>query len=376
MARIASPATGSSSPCPRSSIGFFPDIGATWFLPRLPGELGTYCALTGERLDAADGVAAGIATHRVASARFPELVEALCSAVSVDALLGAFAQPAGEGPVRRRRPAIDRLFTGDRIEDILAALDAEASQRMERTPLSPPPRAALMRTKSPTSLKIVLAQMRRGPTLDFTQCMRTEFRIVSRVVRGHDLYEGIRAVIIDKDQAPRWQPATLEAVSAAEVERYFAPLASELELPMSRREPYMSKTDQPQTLEPVQADEGEAEVKQWAYWLVVFLRVMAAVSLFKGLYHWAIVCGIDGAVPVRLRLLSDAVSGRDRVLRGDRSGRGSRAVAGRALGRGGVAHIGHLHGGGRVAVSADLRRKLLGDRGGGAAARHVSRRSH
>ena len=94
-----------------------------------------------------------------------------------------------------------------------------------------PPTAALIRTKSPTSLKIALAQMRRGPALDFDECMRTEFRIVSRVVRGHDFYEGIRAVIVDKDQAPRWQPATLDAVSAAEVERHFAPVADELALP-------------------------------------------------------------------------------------------------------------------------------------------------
>jgi enoyl-CoA hydratase len=221
---------------PEVSIGFFPDVGGTWFLPRMPGELGTYCGLTGERLDAADGVAAGIATHRVATARFPDLVEALCSAVSVDALLGAFAQPAGEGPVAARRGAIGRLFTGDRIENILAALDAEASQNGTEKGTDAAfasAMAALMRTKSPTSLKIVLEQIRLGPTLDFTQCMRTEFRIVSRMVRGYDLYEGIRAVIIDKDQAPRWRPSTVEAVSAAEVERYFAPLASELELPMS-----------------------------------------------------------------------------------------------------------------------------------------------
>src|ERR1700732_642136 len=90
---------------PEVGIGFFPDIGATWFLPRLPGELGSYCALTGERLNAADGGPAGGAHHRVASAKCPELVEALCSAVSVDALLGAFAEPAGEGPVTARRIA-------------------------------------------------------------------------------------------------------------------------------------------------------------------------------------------------------------------------------------------------------------------------------
>jgi enoyl-CoA hydratase len=232
---------------PEVSIGFFPDIGATWFLPRMPGELGTYCALTGERLKAADGVAAGIATHRVASARFPELTEALCGATAVDALLGAFAEPAGpggrpgegraggpgeaqaagEGLITAQRGAIDRLFAADRIEDILGRLDAEASQNGTGFAAAS---AALMRTKSPTSLKLTLAQMRYGRALDFDACMRTEFRIVSRVMRGHDLYEGIRAVIVDKDQAPRWQPPTLEAVAAADVERYFAPLAGELEL--------------------------------------------------------------------------------------------------------------------------------------------------
>src|SRR5215475_4733616 len=109
---------------PEVGIGFFPDIGATWFLPRLPGALGTYCALTGERLAAEDGVAAGIATHRVASARFPDLIEALCGAVAVDAILGAFAQPPAAGPVAARRPTIDRLFRPHRVEDLLATLDA------------------------------------------------------------------------------------------------------------------------------------------------------------------------------------------------------------------------------------------------------------
>jgi enoyl-CoA hydratase len=215
---------------PEVGIGFFPDIGATWFLPRLPGELGAYCALSGERLDAGDGTAAGIATHRVASARFPELVEALCGAVPVDALLAAFAEPPNRGPVTAVRAAIDRLFQFDRVEDILAALDAEARAQGTDAGFAGAT-AALMRTKSPTSLKLALAQMRRGATLDFASCMRTEFRIVSRVVRGHDFYEGVRAVIVDKDQAPRWRPAALEAVSEADLDGYFAPLADELELP-------------------------------------------------------------------------------------------------------------------------------------------------
>ena len=212
---------------PEVGIGFFPDVGATWFLPRLPGELGIYCALTGERLNAADAVAGGVATHRVASAKFPELIEALCGAVPVDALLAAFAEPAGQGPVTARRDAIGSLFRGDQVEDILARLEVAASQN--GTDLGAAT-AALMRTKSPTSLKVTLAQMRRGATLDFAECMRTEFRVVSRVMRGHDFYEGVRSVIVDKDQAPRWQPATLAAVSAAEVERHFAPLVHELTL--------------------------------------------------------------------------------------------------------------------------------------------------
>ena len=170
---------------PEVGIGFFPDVGGTWFLPRLPGKLGTYCALTGERLDAADAVAAGVATHRVPSARFPDLIEALCGAVAVDAILGAFAEPPVHGTVVARRDAIDRLFRGDRIADVLAALDAVASQNGTHAAFALTT-AALIRTKSPTSLKVALEQMRRGPTL--------------------------------------------EADGTAEVERHFAPLARELDL--------------------------------------------------------------------------------------------------------------------------------------------------
>jgi enoyl-CoA hydratase len=215
---------------PEVGIGFIPDVGATWFLPRLPGELGLYCALTGERLGPSDAVAAGVATHRVGSARFPDLLEGLCGNVSVDALLGAFAEAAGEGPVGARRPAIDRLFVGDEVEAILAALDAEAACQGADAGFAGAAAAAI-RLKSPTSLKITLAQLRRGRSLDFAECMRCEFRIVSRLLLGHDLYEGIRSVIIDKDQAPRWQPSSLAAVTCAEVERHFEPQAEELALP-------------------------------------------------------------------------------------------------------------------------------------------------
>jgi enoyl-CoA hydratase len=205
---------------PEVGIGFFPDVGATWFFPRMPGELGTYCALTGDRLNAADACMAGAATHRVPSARFPELLEGLYGSVSVDAVLAAFAEPAGEGPLLARREAIDRLFASDRVEDILHALDNELGEHADWARAT----AANIRTKSPLSLKLALAQVRRGRAWDFATCMDAEFRIVSRVIRGHDFYEGVRAVIVDKDNKPRWRPPTLAEVSDADVERHFAPL--------------------------------------------------------------------------------------------------------------------------------------------------------
>jgi enoyl-CoA hydratase len=215
---------------PEVGIGFFPDVGATWFLPRLPGELGTYCALTGDRLKPADGIAAGVATHRVASARFGELIDALCGAAPVDALIGAFSEPAGQGFIAPRRDAIQRLFAGERVEDILALLDAEASSGSVDASWAAGVATAI-RTKAPLSLKLALEQMRRGRGWSFSECMRAEWRIVSRVAYGVDFYEGIRAVIIDKDNQPRWRPATLAEVSAAEVDRHFAPVDDELALP-------------------------------------------------------------------------------------------------------------------------------------------------
>jgi enoyl-CoA hydratase len=214
---------------PEVGIGFFPDIGATWFLPRMPGETGAYCALTGERFGIADGVGCGIATHRVPSTRFPDVLDGLTGTVSVDALLAAFAEPVGEGPIMARRAVIDRLFAANKVEDILAALDREAGSTSADAEWAGKT-AATMRTKSPTSLKLALAQVRRGAHWDFETCMRAEFRIVSRIIHGHDFYEGVRAVIVDKDNKPQWQPAALGDVSDAEIERHFAALEDELQL--------------------------------------------------------------------------------------------------------------------------------------------------
>jgi enoyl-CoA hydratase len=216
---------------PEVGIGFFPDVGATWFLSRMPGELGTYCALTGERFGIADALVGGVATHGISSTRFDDLMDGLTGTVPVEAVLAAFAEPAGEGAIMQRRAVIDRLFGGDMVENILAALDTEGLSTSADAEWAAKT-AATIRLKSPLSLKLALAQVRRGKNWDFDTCMRMEFRIVSRIVHGHDFYEGVRAVIIDKDNKPRWRPATLPDVDEADVERHFAPLASsELVLP-------------------------------------------------------------------------------------------------------------------------------------------------
>ena len=139
---------------------------------------------------------------------FPALLDGLTGTVSVDAVLAAFSEPAGEGPILARRAAIDRLFAGGRVEDILAALDSEAAAGGADAEWAAKT-AATMRTKSPLSLKIGAGANAARQAWDFAECMRAEFRIVSRVIEGHDFYEGVRAVIVDKDNAPRWRPATL-----------------------------------------------------------------------------------------------------------------------------------------------------------------------
>ena len=134
------------------------------------------------------------------------------------------------GPVMARRGAIDRIFAADSVEDILDRLDVEASTGSGDAAWARAT-AATIRANAPLSLKIALTQMRRGRDRSFEECMRAEFRIVSRVAHGEDFYEGIRAVIIDKDNRPRWRPATLAEVTPEMVGRHFAPLPAELPLP-------------------------------------------------------------------------------------------------------------------------------------------------
>lgn len=215
---------------PEVGIGFFPDVGGTYALPRLAGEIGTYLALTGDRLKAADAVLSGAATHHVKSHRFPALLEALCGSDPVNAILADFMEQVGPGEVMPRRRAIDRTFSWDSVGAILAALEREAQKSADHSEWSAKT-AQTIRTKSPTSLVLALAQMRYGRVHSFEACMAAEFRIVSRIVYGSEMVEGVRAVIVDKDNAPRWSPDSLAAVPDDLVARHFARLpGDELEL--------------------------------------------------------------------------------------------------------------------------------------------------
>ena len=206
---------------PETGIGLFPDVGATHFLPRMPGALGMYLGLTGARLRAADVMYAGIGTHYVPRERLSELVDALL-ARPVDDCLAGFAADAGEPPLAEHRAAIDRCFAGATIEAILAALEVEGTEWAEAT-------RATLATKSPTSLKVTVRQLRAGAALDFAAAMRLEYRLSQRFCADHDFAEGIRSVVIDKDNAPQWRPASLADVTEADVDAHFqAPPDGEL----------------------------------------------------------------------------------------------------------------------------------------------------
>jgi len=212
---------------PETAIGLFPDVGATRFLNRCPGRLGRYVGLTGVRLRAADTLYCGFATHFVPSERVAELVAELGRTVGesgeFDGVLTRFAANAGRAPLAPLRPAIDRCFAGDSIEEILDALALEAADGGPQAGWAAETRATLL-TKSPASLKITLRQLAIGCDYDVERALALEYRLTQHVMAAHDFYEGVRAMLIDKDQHPRWQPATLAEVSDAMVDAYFAPI--------------------------------------------------------------------------------------------------------------------------------------------------------
>lgn len=200
---------------PETGIGLYPDVGGTYFLPRLPGEVGTWLGLTGDRLKAADMLAVNAADAFVPSANLEALVADLADGVPAGEAIARHAESAGEPPVTANRAAIDRCYAHDTVEAIVAALEAEGTEWAAG-------QIATLKRVSPTSLKVTLEAIRRGGNLDFDGCMVQELRLSLAFLAGHDFYEGIRAALVDKDRNPRWNPASLAEVTDADVERHFA----------------------------------------------------------------------------------------------------------------------------------------------------------
>ena len=206
---------------PETGIGLFPDVGATYFLPRLRGKAGLYLGLTGARIGAADALYLGLATHVVPSDALQALDESMQAAdpggdarAAIDRIVAGSARDGGAPPLAAHQAEIDRCFTAGSVEEIMANLDAEGSAwaREVRETLG---------QKSPTSLKVAFRQLTSYDDHDFEEAMTVEYRLAMHCNLGGEFFEGIRAQIIDKDRQPRWRPARLEEVSATMVDAYF-----------------------------------------------------------------------------------------------------------------------------------------------------------
>ena len=206
---------------PETGIGLFPDVGGGGFLSRMSDHIGLWLALTGARIKAADCELTCIATDYVESARLPELkARIVADPASVETILTEFEGDAGRPPLAAHQDEIARLFSGDSVEGIVANLEAADSDWARE-------QLAVLKTKSPQTLKVAFRQLRLGGAMKrFADNMAMEYRIGARVVQRHDFVEGVRAVIIDKDNAPKWDPPTLEGVTETMLDGIFAPLPS------------------------------------------------------------------------------------------------------------------------------------------------------
>ena len=204
---------------PETGIGLFPDVGGGWYLSRLPGRMGQYLALTGHRLDGAETFALGLATHYLPAEQVEEAKRRIAAdPTAIAATLDTLSTEPGQAALLGNRAEIDGLFASDKLEEIYAALEADGGEFAAAT-------LATLKTKSPQTMKVSLKLLKDGKGMaSFADEMRQEYAVGARVVQRHDFLEGVRALIVDKDNAPKWEPATPEGVSDHVIDQIFAPL--------------------------------------------------------------------------------------------------------------------------------------------------------
>ena len=210
--RLADP--GITFAMPETAIGFVPDVGSSYFLSRLSDQVGMYLALSGARIGAGDALAVGLVTHGVDQADFDAVIAALAKGEDVVAAIGPFVKKLPPGPLAEHRRRIATIFSAATAEGVLERLDRDGSDfacQMAQT----------IRAMSPTSVKIVFRQIRDATHLGLRACLTMEYSLALRVLPSHDFIEGVRAALVDKDRAPRWQPSSLAGVG--DVAPFFAP---------------------------------------------------------------------------------------------------------------------------------------------------------
>jgi enoyl-CoA hydratase len=204
---------------PETAIGLFPDVGGGWYLSRLPGRVGQYLALTGARLDGADCLALGLATHYVPSLGLDDLKARIAAEPQrLAELLAEAAAPAPQANISAHKADIDRLFAADDYEAVLAALEEDGSLWAKE-------QLGILAGKSPQACKVSLRLLHNGALMQsFADEMRQEYAAASRVVQRHDFVEGVRALLVDKDNQPVWDPPTPEGVTQRSIDTIFAPM--------------------------------------------------------------------------------------------------------------------------------------------------------
>jgi len=209
---------------PESGIGLFPDVGGGWYLSRLPGRTGEFLALTGARIDGAECVALGLATDYVLSEKLDALkAEIIADPASLETAISNAGETPPEARITANRSRIDRLFASNTYEDVLAALKADGSEWALKE-------LATLANKSPTTCKVSLRLLAQGRDhVDFAEEMKVEFRVAAHICQRHDFIEGVRALIVDKDNAPKWDPDTPEGVTDHMIAQLFAPLPADEE---------------------------------------------------------------------------------------------------------------------------------------------------